>query len=159
MHWDQTGILNNTNGKTTYTSIQIMQAQSINPFGRVVSLCIHEVHMCFEQEVVPDDLCSSLCTYRFQLTPSKHQFWYQPGMNITKIKLALYALEYTPSLNFSIFFTFLSHNNLISYHWGITHFQEASYRSSCLQSQTMCSISSALWGGWNRTNISQGQRM
>lgn len=159
MHWDQTGILSNTNGKTTYTSIQIMQAQPINPFGRVASLCIHEVRMCSEQEVVLDDLCSSLCTYRFQLTPSKHQFWYQSRMNIRKIKLALYALEYTPSLNFSIFFTFLSHNNLTSYHWGITHSQEASYRNLCLQSQAMCSINSALWGGWNRTKISPSQRM
>lgn len=159
MHWDQTGILSNTNGKTTYTSIQIMQAQSINPFGRVASLCIHEVHTCFEQEVVLDDPCSALCTYRFQLTPSKHQFWYQPRMNIRKIKLALYALKYTPSLKFSIFSTFPSHNNLISYHWGITRFQEASYRSLCLQSHTMCSINSAFWGEWNRINISPGQRM
>lgn len=111
-----------------------MKAQSINPFGRVASLCIHEEHVCFEQEVVLDDLCSSLSTYRFQLTPSKHQFWEQPRMNIIKIKLALYALEYTPSLNFSIFFTFLSHNNLISYHGGVTHFQAASHRSLCLQS-------------------------
>lgn len=55
-------------------------------------------------------------TYRFQLTPSKHQFWDQRRMNIRKIKLVLYALEYTPSLNFSIIFTFLFHNNLISYH-------------------------------------------
>lgn len=29
-----------------------MQAQPINPFGRVASLCIHEVRMCSEQEVV-----------------------------------------------------------------------------------------------------------